>query len=397
MTMLKKSLLSVTAVAVMTGIVGCSDGGETVTPPVLQEKTFSVVDGTVSIKDGAYVASAKATKGDNFALKANAPAEGFVFSAWTGTDVATLLDSNVATTTGSMINKDVALTATYEATGTGSSSILLDNFEINKFGTAGVGDEVYSAQSYLGYQLGGFVDQDNDSLSKGGGFWYSYASGNGVSIFNADSTTVVIGGAETAPASGQSNTLMAGLLGDNTMSFVIDYRTLDAGTEGSSWGGVGVAIAGDAAHLPATTGATVYTYTPSWTGATETKSITWNLTNLKSIAFTGKVQGPAQINLKGMLASGTANEELTINFETHGDITPSTSALVPFDFTVNVADLANWDNIKERVEGLEIQLVSDDADGTASNYLLMQMDDITLNFDNETQKFEAFPFLNITQ
>lgn len=273
-------------------------------------------------------------------------------------------------------------------------TVVWDNFHINTFGDNGIGEENYTAQSYLGYQLGGFIDDKNDSLSWGGGFWYSYASGNGVKIFNGDSSYVVIDSAGTEPAS--SNDDMAQLLGDSTLTFVIDYRSLKEGSEKSSWAGVGVGLGGDVNHLDKEEGATKYEYTPSWDGAPLTTVIAWNLSELQSIHFRGSVQGPAKVHLKGMVESGDASKEVVVNFEEQG-ITPSTSELVPFDITVNTADLgATWDEIKERVEGLEIQLVSDDSEGEASNYLLMKMDIIELHFENEQKKFEAFPFLNIT-
>lgn len=272
-------------------------------------------------------------------------------------------------------------------------SVVYDAFETNKFGDAGVGESDYSAQSYLGYQLGGFVDESNDSLVWGGGFWYAYTSGDGVKITNAAGDVDIVAGDKEGP-DGDSNAAMKNMLGDDSLGFVIDYTE----NGGSPYAGVGLGIGGDANHLPESTGGKQVEFSVEWTTDLQ-KAIVWNLSTLKSISFKGSAQGPALVNVKGVDGDSKGAEK-PIYFELHGDMTPSTSEMVAFDFTVEVTDIDGWDDIKEQVEGIEIQLLNESPSGKdlqTSDKLIMKMDKITLDFADSTKAFEALPFLNITK
>ncbi len=114
MTMLKKSLLSVTAVAVMTGIVGCGD--DTVTAPTPQTHTITVTGGTATpaelLKDATFTLTATPGKDANDVDS--------VFVAWTSTNGGLDLLTGDATTTptaGKMGKSDVAFKATYKMAG----------------------------------------------------------------------------------------------------------------------------------------------------------------------------------------------------------------------------------------------------------------------------------------
>ncbi len=254
-----------------------------------------------------------------------------------------------------------------------TASVVLDNFEINKFDSKE--DIVYTYQSNLGASLGAVVSAEQDSLKWGGGFWYAYASTNGAKVTTYNNDAVIVAGESAGPVNDSD---LVKIFSDDTMTVELDCKSITGSDD--YYAAVGVNIAGDTDHLDGSEGATV-----------DGSSIYWNLSELESITIDGKIQGKIRLTLGAQTTSPGGG---TLGFPIVGGETD----LEAFKHTIVLAtDLSlpgwdsnelKWDDIKAAVKELALEL-----DTSVDDYAALKINSIVLNFKDVDAKKAAFPFI----
>lgn len=167
---------------------------------------------TLTVEKGTPAETKKLLSGSTVAVTAEAPSAGYVFAGWvssgTGAQVAAFADRYAASTTVTMPDADVTVTATYRSTGgttpptTGFDGYVTMSFEDNGVRTGGscdyptaLGEIIASRQVgfYSGETLAevtlrlltdeGYTSRYTGTAKNGGNFYLSTITGNGITDF----------------------------------------------------------------------------------------------------------------------------------------------------------------------------------------------------------------------
>lgn len=269
-----------------------------------------------------------------------------------------------------------------------SDMVYFDNFNINGE------QENYTCQNYLGLALGQF----QDSVSLGGGMWSAFASGGSdggpACIYGFDN----VGNADTIISlkgnQPESEDDVLKMFGSDSLFVALDAReAAQSGNMGSYYyAGVICNLAGVIGKMLGIDGATELN-AKDVGASTNITMVTWDLSKLKSITIKGKIKGSAILSYWGVTSDNSVGICYTpISSGNSGDDFVTVDTTISMDYFAQFGwNGATWDEIKGRVSDLTIELDTESSSG--GDYVVLNLDCIILNFDSESDKIAAFPFL----
>jgi hypothetical protein len=247
-------------------------------------------------------------------------------------------------------------------------AITLDDFEDNN--TQNVLGEVLGA-----YKVANMADT-NVSILWGGGFWYSYASGNGAMVISSAGDTIING-----PGTSEDNpNIIAKLMTAGKLYVQLNCQ----GLTGDYWAGVGCDLAGDYENP--------YLYD---TSKYNDNSVYWDFSSLDSVRITMRGKGAALFFLESKAVKDKfPSPDEAWGYHGFSENFGETMANSPSSYSYSVKDFkttspeaatVTWDDAKNEISAFVVEV-----DTELDDWVEIEIDKIEFVGLDTTV---AFPFI----